>query len=172
MKATVFMNSNDTPARNGGTRPTGASFQTAVVGGMLAVIVVLMLAGCSRGPKTAAVSGLVTFNGETVQDGYIYMVPIEPGKAQDAGPVVNGRFSFKTLPGQKLVRIEAAREIPGRMAPNAVGEMEPVKEQYIPAEFNERSELTAELKAGINSVDFKLTGDASKSPNPVPEPKR
>jgi hypothetical protein len=42
------MKSNDTPARTVRTGPTGASFQTAVVGGMLAVIVVLMLAGCSR----------------------------------------------------------------------------------------------------------------------------
>ena len=159
------MKSNDTPARNVRTGPTGAGFQTAVAGCMLAVVV-LMLAGCSRGPKTAAITGLVTFNG------YIYMVPIEPGKAPDAGPVVNGRFSFKTLPGQKLVRIEAAREIPGRMAPNSVGEMVPVKEQYIPAEFNKRSELTADLKAGINSVDFKLTGEVRKSVKPVPEPRR
>ncbi len=165
------MKSNDTPARTVRTGPTGAGFQTAVAGCMLAVVV-LMLAGCSRGPKTAAVSGLVTFNGDAVQDGYIYMVPIEPGKAQDAGPVVKGRFSFKTLPGQKLVRIEATQDTPGRMAPNSVGEMVPVKEQYIPAEFNERSELTADLKAGINSVDFKLTGEGRKSANTVPEPKR
>lgn len=109
-KATVFRKSNDTPARNVRNGPTGAGFPTALAGCMLAVVV-LMLAGCSRGPKTAAVSGLVTFNGDAVQDGYIYMVPIEPGKARDAGPVVNGRFSFKTLPGQKLVRIEPRNEL-------------------------------------------------------------
>lgn len=139
---------------------------------MLAVTTVLMVAGCSRGPKTAAVSGTVTFNGEAVQDGYIYMVPVKPGKALDAGPIVNGRFSFRTLPGEKRVRIEAARAVPGRMAPNAVGEMVPVNEQYLPAQFNERSELTADLKAGVNRVDFKLAGEASQSAKPLPEPKR
>jgi hypothetical protein len=124
----------------------------------LVVLLVVGLAlvgswGC--GPEQSEgipVSGTVTFEGAPIPDGYIVFKPIDGAAASDAGKITAGKFEFSATPGAKRVEIDASR--PGAIDPES-GTPNPV--QYIPAQYNRRSNLRIEVSAGAkNCFDFDL----------------
>ena len=122
----------------------------------------LIAAGCgggaSEGPAVYPVSGTVTLNGEPVQEGaMVFMDPDGQSKSFGAR-IENGEFSTEMTPGKKKVEITATRESKTKMSPGpSGGPPVPAIEQYIPAEYNEKTTLEADVSAdGGNEIKFEL----------------
>jgi hypothetical protein len=132
---------------------------------LAACVAITLFAGCG-GPDSdrASISGKVTFDGEPVKTGQIAFEPQGQGRFGIA-QIVDGAYQMPPqqgpTPGKYTVRITAERPT-GKQAPSTpdasgrpAGES---YEQYIPAKFNERSELSVEIGAEPNAVhDFALT---------------
>lgn len=119
------------------------------------VTVATLLLGCGpSGPEKYSVSGTVKVGDTLLPEGYIVLAPVAGGGAPDAGPITAGKFSFKASPGPKRVEITASRES-GPVDP-AMGQAP--REEYIGAEYNVESKLTAEVTAsGPNQFDFTVS---------------
>ena len=99
--------------------------------------------------------------------GVITLVP-EPGSSGLAagGVIEDGSYSIASkgpLPGKYLVQITASRptgemvEAPTIGPGSEAGTMVEQTEQYIPANYNENTELIVEIEPGSNRHDFTLT---------------
>jgi hypothetical protein len=125
--------------------------------GWIAAVVGLAV-GCGRpDPRSRAfeVSGTVTFDGEPVPDGAITLFPDDPTLPADAGTITDGRYKFLASAGKKRVQIRASREVPQAVPANVP--RDPRFEEYIPAQFNDRSDLSIEVVPdGTNTFDFTL----------------
>jgi len=115
-----------------------------------------LLVGCGPGgPVTHQVTGTVTFDGAPVQDGDIVFRDPAGKEKSYGGRIENGEFSLEVSPGAKRVEITAMREVPGEFDTMNPGEKVPLKEPYIPAEYNTNSTLTAEI-TGAETLSFDL----------------
>jgi hypothetical protein len=116
----------------------------------------LLLLGCSSGPRMYKVAGTVTLDGRPLPDGDVLFVPLDKSLSPEAGKIKDGRFEFQAKEGKKRVEVSASRILPGG-ARGAGGE--PVPEEYLPDRYNSASTLTAEVtRGGPNQFDFKLEG--------------
>ena len=131
---------------------------------LLALVALMALLGCNNADAgRASVSGKVTFDGQPVKMGQIAFEPQGAGRLGIA-QIIDGAYQMPAqqgpTPGKYVVRITADRPAgkPAQAAPSATGRPTgEVYEQYIPAKFNERSELTVEIGAEPNAVhDFAL----------------
>jgi len=109
--------------------------------------------GSSNGPPMENVSGTVTFDGTSVALGEVVFLPADGKGRSDAGKIVDGKFQFQVPAGAKKVQITATRES-AEKAPDGL----PNFVSYIPANYNENTTLTAEVKKGAkNEFPFALT---------------
>lgn len=117
-----------------------------------------MALGCGgeSGPATYPVIGKVSLDGTPVERGQIaFRDPA--GQVPSAGAeITNGSYSLESQPGNMQVEITARREVPGKFEESNPGEKVPLLEQYIPAQFNTNTELTAEIKAEPNEFNYEL----------------
>lgn len=120
-----------------------------------AALAAALLAGCgTKGEPTYRVKGNVSFDSEPVPEGTLIFYPKDgPGDA-DVAKIKDGQYETRVKAGEKRVEIMAQRA----MVPEKIGPLGgPEMEQYIPAEFNRNSELTADIQAANdNQVDFTL----------------
>ncbi|WP_339729537.1 hypothetical protein [uncultured Gimesia sp.] len=126
---------------------------------LLSICMLTGLSGCGgeTGPKKYSVSGKVTFNGEPVPSGEILFRPEEGQGNRDAGRILDGAYEIESLPGNKVVEITAYRESKTKFDESNPGERTPIQEQYIPENYNQKSELKFEVKkSGLDSIDFDL----------------
>lgn len=129
---------------------------------------VSFLGGCGGGGdgiERSVVSGLVTFEGTPVEEGIITFVPtdgvvgapvqltIQGGKYSSAEDAQDDRGIVTGLNGVQIL----ATKKTGKQIKNVIGEMEEEVLQYIPAKYNEQSELKQDIKPGKNTIDFELT---------------
>ncbi len=114
------------------------------------------LVGCGpSGPEVYSVKGEVKYNSEPLATGDIIFEPTDSEGAASGGSIIQGKYSIKALPGKYKVKINASREIPGKMIPGPSGGQIPAREDYIPAKFNTKTELTAEVDAEPeNTINF------------------
>ncbi len=129
----------------------------------LALLVALLLvSGCGPSkPETVPVSGTVTWNGQPLPQGSILFQPEDGKGVPDPGDIKDGRYQLQAKAGKKKVEIRATRES-GKVDP-AMGAAP--REQYIPAEYNEKTTLRAEVKSGEkNEFNFPLVGPDAKKP--------
>lgn len=116
-------------------------------------ILVLVVGGCGSGDGKVPVTGMVTFDGNPMPDGYVIFTP-EGGGTPVAGPILDGKFAFSALPGNHRVEIEASRFVGPK---NPIMGLRP-REQYVPARYNSASTLRQEVKAqDTNVFDFSLS---------------
>ena len=129
--------------------------------GLCAAAVVFAASGCSkgRGLDLHPVSGTVTFDGQPIEDGYITFRAVSGDPRGFAGPIKQGAYSAKALATPMKVSITAFREVPGTFVQPAPDlPKEPAREQFIPARYNEATELKADIPSGgIKQLDFSLT---------------
>jgi hypothetical protein len=130
------------------------------------VLISLIALGCNSGNAgRASVSGKVTFDGQPIATGQIVFEPAGSGRLGIA-QIANGAYSMPPeqgpTPGKYTVRITADRptgKTAAALASSGGQAPTQVYEQYIPAKYNERSELTVEIGAEPDAVhDFALTG--------------
>jgi hypothetical protein len=121
---------------------------------LLGLGLLVLLTGCGPArPKTYEVSGIVTWDGEAVADGYISFCPLDGTVVPEGGKIKNGHYRFRSRPGKKRVQIYADRE--GAFDPVM---QSPKREPLIPLLYNsERSPLTADVQPdGDNRFSFHL----------------
>jgi hypothetical protein len=132
---------------------------------LFVLVPVLICCGCgSPGEEVqrAAVTGTVTFDGEPVATGMILFVP-EPGVKGPPVPVtiIAGEFQTDAAKGPTVgsngIQITATRKT-GKVI-TFQGEQSDEIVQYIPARYNERSELRQVVSAteSENRFSFQLT---------------
>jgi hypothetical protein len=107
------------------------------------------------------VSGTITFEGKPLAKGMIQFIPAAGrGETQAGAPIENGSYSIPQpegpVPGRYTVVITASEA--GAAAPaGPPGREVPSPKELIPAKYNTRSTLTAEVKKGEkNRRDFDL----------------
>ena len=135
-------------------------------GSGLGLLLVACILGCSgrTGPERAIVSGSVTYDGQPVDDGMIRFVPAEGTKAPVSGAVIKaGRYTVDShggVPvGTRRVEILGNRPDPKAAPAQEVPGLEGVPSlQYLPAKYNQTSQLTLTVKPGGGRVtqDFAL----------------
>ena len=134
---------------------TGISRSTTAIWTAAATLA-LVSGGCGGEQGMQEVSGTVTYNGQPVDRGEIRLISLEAGESTDAGVIIAGRFSFLASGGTRRVEIRGSRPLP------AVEQTEPemglMYEDYIPAQFNTQSTLSAEIgEDDSHELRFDLT---------------
>ena len=121
----------------------------------------LLLSGCADDAKTGTVSGTVTVNGEIPMDGSSINFVSSDGKSPSAGDTLKqGKYSTTVSIGTVKVEIRVPRpqtrakpspksEGPG---PGAGGFIE----ESLPAEYNDKTTLTLEVKPGSNEKNWDI----------------
>ena len=137
----------------------------------VAASVSVLIGGCGDSGDAlehARVSGTVTFDGKPIPEGDIIFLPMGQTKGPSAaGKIVQGRYQIHEkgpVVGTHRVVIHAYRKT-GRKIPNSTPpapgavreEMINEKIPYIPAQYNAKSTLSAEIRTGDNQRDFELT---------------
>ncbi len=120
--------------------------------------------GCSSGSDRVAIFGKVTFDGQPVDNGQIVFAPQSTGHTAVA-PIVAGAYAVPAEKGASpgasyTVRITADRPTGKKIQASGYAAGDPpqeVYEQYIPAKYNESSELQFDVGAESEVVkDFDL----------------
>lgn len=118
-----------------------------------------LLTGCS-GSGLHAVSGEVSLDGEAVDGGNILFLPAEGEAKKGAAEIVAGKFAIPVQqglqPGKYRVEIRWAKATGKQIPSGDPGMTMEERVEAVPPQFNTASELTTEIKAGENKLDFKL----------------
>jgi hypothetical protein len=129
------------------------------------LFLILGLPGCGDSNR-GDLSGEVTLDGSPVESGAILLVPLDAtGGTLTGGAIDNGKFSLtgKQAPAVGLYRVEirASRKT-GRLVQKAMGapgERAEETAEGVAARFNSASELTVEIKRGVNEKNFAVTSN-------------
>lgn len=114
--------------------------------------------GCSSEAGKAAVSGEVTLDGKPLKEGVIRFVPADGQSPTADAAIVDGGFQATVPVGQKRVEISAPKVVGKRkMYDTPQSPWVDQVAELIPAHYNVKSTLTAEVKKGANQLGFDLT---------------
>lgn len=97
-------------------------------------------------------SGQVTYDGEPLKTGQVVFEPQGPGRMA-IGQLVDGHYSIAgergLIPGKYVVRITASRPTGATASTGPTGgnEQREVYEQFLPAKYNDGSELSVEIES-------------------------
>lgn len=124
------------------------------------------LVGCSRGPRTVAAEGVVTFKGQAVEGAMVMFSPATAGQGMPAFGTTDaeGKFTLRTqqgiasglVPGEYVVTIVKTREVPtGEKIPNPEGGFDEMKrvEHLLPQKYSTAS--TSPLKVKVEAGNVK-----------------
>lgn len=127
---------------------------------LLTISLLGLVVGCSSevGPKKYDVSGTVKFDGKEVAEGEIVFQSDNPSIGAEGGTIKNGKYTLKAREGKNKVEIRATQVVPGKKGPMG----EDWVEQFIPAQYNDSSTLSAEVGSGKTKHDFDLPKPADK----------
>ena len=134
----------------------------------LAVVISVCLAvavGCGRPTDgRLQITGEVTFDGQPIANGHVMLSPLGSGPSA-GGSIQDGKFTVGRDKGPKegkyRVEVEAMRET-GRMVPiDPAMPNETVAEtvQYIPPQYNQRSQLIEDLSPENTHLVLKLSSN-------------
>ena len=121
------------------------------------LLLTIGLIGCSKGTNDSHVSGTVTMDGEPVKMGAIEFSPVDgTDTGQGDANIVDGQYSAKVMPGEKVVRIEVRKVVGQRIADPGVDDR--MIDEIVTVV--DRSDLRATVKSGRNTnVNFDLIGN-------------
>jgi hypothetical protein len=128
---------------------------TTRAGWAAALLTALALAaGCDNGPATGEVTGTVTVDGQTPAAGSsIRFVPAD-GKSPTAGATIEGgTYTAKVPVGTAKVEIRVPRVKEKFKGDGPGGDR---IEESLPAKYNEKTELTFEVKPGKNEKNWEV----------------
>ena len=137
-----------------------------------ALLALAMVVGCNKGDGLAreAVEGTVTLDGKPIATGLVTFLPDSPeASTQGGGAISGGKYSIPAeqglVPGAYKIVISAGDDTPEKQVDNneAPG-MPPIPaKEAIPSDYNTKSLLKAEVRAGgPNKFDFSLSRRAAK----------
>ena len=114
---------------------------------------VLLTAGCGRsGPTVYQVSGTATCDGKPIEQGNVIFRPLNKDLGPEGGAIKDGRFEAKAKEGRNKVEITALKII-GHMGDT------PMTANFIPARYNEKSELEVEVSSDNKTFEFDVQSE-------------
>ncbi|TWT38405.1 hypothetical protein [Blastopirellula retiformator] len=116
------------------------------------------LSGCGGDNNYGMVEGMVTLDGQPLENGAISFVPVDGETATAGERIENGVYQARVPIGAKRIEINASRVV-GQRAAYAGEADSPQKDMtrsLIPPRYNTKSGLTLEVAAGENKQDFDL----------------
>jgi hypothetical protein len=130
-------------------------------GVLIAACASFSLSSCSDPQNRQEVSGEVKLNGKPIEDGVIQFTPLDGQSTGDGAQIVKGKYLIpkgKGLsPGKYKVAIYAGNGMTGtgNASPDSPNAGQRQVRDLVPADFNERTTLVREIKAGVpNTFDF------------------
>jgi len=117
-----------------------------------------LLVGCAGEGDFGEVSGTVNYDGKPVEDGAINFFPAD-GKGPTAGDVIKGgKYTVKKAPvGTAKVSISGSKVVGKKKVYDTKDSPEmPITQELLPAKYNEKSELTFDVKRGTNEKNWDL----------------
>ena len=145
---------NNTNAHNGARRERhGRYFCVRCCAATM--IGVMALGGCSRDPMVQ-VAGLVEIDSAALPDGTIQFLPADGHGPSAEAAIRDGKYQVALMPGVKKVVIYGYQVVGelhpwGKNAPSV-----PQRKSIVPARYNERTELTKDIRAADGELHFKL----------------
>jgi hypothetical protein len=134
--------------------------------GLLLLAVLFIPVGCVSGKRRVRVYGDVSYRGKVVDAGEIAFIPVEPTQGPSAGSKIeSGHFEIPEKNGLQAggtytVEIRGFRKSPRKVRDplNPSSTALEVQENYIPREFNVRSQLSGTIseKESEQRMDFAL----------------
>jgi len=117
-----------------------------IFSGLIIAALFVTFVGCGKSDGRLAITGNVTFEGSPLAEGAITFFPIGGSGVSSGGSIVQGAYTSDIMPGKYAVQITANRKT-GKMLPSNPGDP-PLEEfeQYIPAKYNKKSELTIDVE--------------------------
>lgn len=124
----------------------------------------LALAGCSSKPADqpplGRVRGTIKMDGQPLPGVDVVFVP-DKGRPSEATTDKSGRYDLSYIGSTKGAKLGPHKVLirPAEISPGDVpadGSKPAAPRPVVPAKYNKRSELTAEVKAGGNTIDFAL----------------
>jgi hypothetical protein len=146
------------------------SYKSLLVLGVL--VATTMVGGCSRGPKLAAVTGQVTWNGQPVPFAYVVFQPVEPPGAYGAAYTdAEGRYELLYTKSKRgalvgrhevTVRTSSLDEIQVEDRKTGLMVTPPLPAGYKP---KAQAQFEREVASGGNEIDLDLaTATAAAQP--------
>lgn len=122
-------------------------------------IALLVSAGCARtDPNRGEVRGMVTVDGQPAASGAVTFSPIDGVGQASGGKIVNGQYTVNASVGASKVAIRVPKIVGERkLYDTADSPVRPIMEESLPAEYNEHTTLTFDVKPGANQHDFHIT---------------
>ena len=113
--------------------------------------------GCNKGPKKVHITGTVTVNGETVDQGAITFIAKDGSGLKDGGKIVDGAFEADVTTGEKTVQVYGSKKTGNKVKPdptlNPDLEVDEVKD-FPPATFKEEKTVNIEKKGQVVDVSY------------------
>lgn len=127
----------------------------------LAMAMPVLLSGCgSSNPATGEVEGTISLDGKPLDHATVTFQPTD-GRSSigvtDSEGHYHLRFSASedgALPGEHTVMITTEQDATGGEGDQP---LVPAREELLPEKYTTKSELTATVKPGSNTIDFDLT---------------
>lgn len=137
---------------------------TRILGRPVATIACLALIACTsagcggvEGPERVSVSGTVTLDGKPLADGKIAFKDAAEASATEVITITEGEFSGEITPGSKHVEIRGYKTVTPDMPAGAPEAGTPIQKQILPARYNVKSDLTADVSASGEPLKYELT---------------
>ncbi len=124
------------------------------------LLLFVSLAGCSDADHVAPVTGTVRFQQQPLAGAIVRFQPRRGGSPSTAVTDESGRYELRysrELLGAEIGDHSVSISTYSAGNPDAEPPRAPVPER-IPARYNAESELTAQVQAGNNQIDFQLDG--------------
>jgi hypothetical protein len=125
---------------------------------ILAIGLATLFASAGCGDGNGKVNGTVTFDDQPVASGTITFVKQDGELAREGAVIQGGSFQAVVPPGKYKLELNAQKVKGTRTQKGFDGKDEEVEitEELFPARFNTQTELSREIKAGVNKVQLDL----------------
>lgn len=119
---------------------------------------VACLTGCGGDSSMATIEGKVTLDGAPLDNGAISFVPADGETASAGVRIENGAYKATVPIGAKRIEITATKVVGQRAAyaGQADSPQMDITKSIVPDRYNTKSELTLEVKPGVNDGSFDL----------------
>ena len=115
------------------------------------------LAGCG-GDGLNEVTGTVTVDNAQLDNGQISFVPADGKGVTSGGIIKDGKYTVRAAPGMSKVQISAPKVVGKKKLYNTPNSPEgDITKEFLPEKYNEKTELTYEVKSGRQEKDWSLS---------------
>lgn len=122
-----------------------------------ALLLAVMMAGCSSKPAGSTIKGTVTLDGQPLVSGRILFVAVDQGSPSAEAAITAGQFEALVPPGDKRVEIRAPK-VTGKKKMYDTPDSPTVDTvvELLPAKYNVNSELIMTVDGTAQGKNFDL----------------